>query len=147
MDTTMTARDFRATPKKPPRKLRLEQYRGRAYLPVDERIYWFRYDHPNWTISTEIEYISPDANFVIIRAALLDEQGRVYATAHKGRSIDEGSDFIEKAETAAIGRALSLLGYSTSVYLMMVNAKSKRLSQPEVASDVADDHDSENLEE
>ena len=147
MDTKMTPNEFRATPKKPPRKLRLDQYRGRAYLPVDERIYWFRYDHPNWTISTEIEYIAPDANFVIIRAALLDEQGRVYATAHKGRSIDEGSDFIEKAETAAIGRALSLLGYSTSVYLMMANAKSKRSSQPEVAPDVADDHAVENLEE
>jgi hypothetical protein len=128
--------EFRATPKRPPRKLRIEQYRGRAYLPVDERIYWFRYDHPNWTIQTDITYISDDGRFVIVRASLKDEQGRVYATAHKGRSADEGPDFVEKAETAAIGRALGLLGYSTSVYMMMISNRSKRpLQEP-----VADDH-------
>ncbi len=127
--------EFRATPKRPPRKLRVEQYRGRAYLPVDERIYWFRYDHPNWTIQTDIAYVSSDGRFVIVRASLMDEQGRVYATAHKGRSADDGPDFVEKAETAAIGRALSLLGYSTSVYMMMVSGKSSKRPQEPVADD------------
>lgn len=135
MENVRANGEFRATPKRPPRKLRIEQYRGRAYLPVDERIYWFRYDHPNWTIQTDVAYVSPDGRFVIVRASLMDEQGRVYATAHKGRSADEGSDFVEKAETAAIGRALSLLGYSTSVYMMMISGKSKRSPQEPVADD------------
>ena len=137
METIRQNDEFRATPKKPSRKLRVDQYRGRAYLPVDERIYWFRYDHPNWTIQTEITYISDDGRFVVVRASLLDEQGRVYATAHKGRSADEGSDFIEKAETAAIGRALSLLGYSTSVYLMMISNKPKQPPKEKIADDHA----------
>ena len=135
MENVKTNAEFRATPKRPPRKLSLEQYRGRSYLPVSERIYWFRYDHPNWTIKTDIAYVSDDGRFVIVQASLLDEQGRVYATAHKGRSADDGSDFVEKAETAAIGRALSLLGYSTSVYLMMVSNKNKRPSQEAIADD------------
>jgi hypothetical protein len=135
MENVKTNAEFRATPKKPPRKLRVDQYRGRAYLPVDERIYWFRYDHPNWTIQTNIAYVSDDGRFVIVKASLMDEQGRVYATAHKGRSADDGSDFVEKAETAAIGRALSLLGYSTAVYMMMISNKTKRPPQEPVADD------------
>jgi hypothetical protein len=48
----------------------------------------------------------------MVRATILGDDGRVVATAHKSIRTFAGGDF-EKAETGAIGRALSACGYGT----------------------------------
>jgi len=85
--------------------------RGRDYLEVKYRLVWFREEHPDWSIITEI--ISLNENSAYARATVKDEQGRVIATSHKFESKQGFPDFIEKAETGAIGRALALIGYGT----------------------------------
>jgi hypothetical protein len=85
--------------------------RGREYLEVKYRIVWFREDHPDWSIETEMMNVTETEAYA--RAIIRDEQGRIIATSHKFENIKGFPDFIEKAETGAIGRALALIGYGT----------------------------------
>ena len=81
------------------------------YLPVAARIAWFRLEHPDWSIITKEVKSAPKAT--VMKAIIKDEQGKVMATARKRESEAGFSDYIEKAETGAIGRALAMCGYGT----------------------------------
>lgn len=85
--------------------------RGQDYLEVKYRLVWFREEHPDWSIETEFVTLTERA--ALARAILKDESGRVIATAHKAETSTGFPDFMEKAETGAIGRALALIGYGT----------------------------------
>lgn len=85
--------------------------RGKDYLEVKFRLVWFREEHPDWSIETEI--LSATENSAYARATIKDEQGRVIATSHKFETKQGFHDFIEKAETGSIGRALALIGFGT----------------------------------
>lgn len=88
--------------------------RGKQYLEVKWRLVWFREDHPRGGIQTEIINTEP----VLVRAIITSEEGQILATGH-GSANDNGQNVvwkgkaIEKAETAAIGRALAHAGYGT----------------------------------
>lgn len=92
-------------------ELPLLNLRGREYLEVKYRLVWFREEHPDWAIETEL--LSVTENSAYARAVIKDEQGRIIATSHKFESKRGFPDFIEKAETGSIGRALALIGYGT----------------------------------
>ncbi len=92
-------------------ELPLLNLRGREYLEVKYRLVWFREEHPDWAIETELLSVTDQSAYA--RATIRDEQGRVIATSHKFESRKGFPDFIEKAETGAIGRALALIGYGT----------------------------------
>jgi hypothetical protein len=81
------------------------------YLPVAARIAWFRKDHPYWSIITEVEQLADKA--VVMKATIKDMLGQVIATARKKETEAGFPDYIEKAETGAIGRALAMCGYGT----------------------------------
>jgi len=86
---------------------------GKLYLPVQWRIRWFRNENPHGVINTEIVNISP----VIVRCTITNNDGIQIASGHgsatsKGTEVWSGRD-LEKAETAAIGRALRSAGYGT----------------------------------
>ena len=81
------------------------------YLPVAARIAWFRKDHPLWSIITEVEQLGNKA--VVMKATIKDMLGTVIATAKKKETEIGFRDYIEKAETGAIGRALAMCGYGT----------------------------------
>jgi hypothetical protein len=82
------------------------------YLPVAARVAWFRKDHPDWSIQTEIVERS-DAGWALLRTTIKDETDRVIATAHKAETKAGFQDYLEKAETGSTGRALALCGYGT----------------------------------
>jgi hypothetical protein len=81
------------------------------YLPVAARIAWFRKDNPYWSIITEVEQLTDKA--VIMKATIKDMLGAVIATARKKETEAGFPDYIEKAETGAVGRALAMCGYGT----------------------------------
>jgi hypothetical protein len=81
------------------------------YLPVAARIMWFRREHPDWSIITKIVQLANKA--VVMKAVIKNAEGRVIATARKKETEIGFPDYIEKAETGAIGRALALCGYGT----------------------------------
>lgn len=106
------------------------------YLPVQWRLVWFRSLCPNGTIETEIIHLDPDREteeeayawnsetrrsektvkrapgFAVFRAIVKDGNGGV-AMGTKSEKAASFPDYIEKAETGAIGRALAALGYGT----------------------------------
>src|SRR6266480_1187905 len=106
------------------------------YLPVAWRLVWFRSVCPGGEISTEMIHLDLDreteeesfawnqetrrsekiikrANgFVIFRAVVTDGKGGK-ATATKSEKAASFGDYVEKAETGAVGRALAMLGYGT----------------------------------
>lgn len=86
---------------------------GKKYLPVNARIAWFREQHPDDKIKTGIIVVGD----VLIARALVIIGGINVATGHatirSGRGTTWEGREVEKAETAAIGRALATAGYGT----------------------------------
>ncbi len=106
------------------------------YLPVQWRLVWFRELCPQGTIETELVLLDLDREteeeafvwnnekkrsekiiktargIAVFRAVVKDGKGGV-ATGTKSEKAASFPDFIEKAETGAIGRALAALGYGT----------------------------------
>lgn len=93
--------------------------RGKPYLQVAHRIAWLADEVPNYDITTQQVEIEQD--YAIFRAtiSILEQntEGTWHvvkkATATKSETKKGFADFIEKAETGAIGRALAMLGYGT----------------------------------
>lgn len=104
----MMTRNYRTTKGT---ELPLLNLRGKEYLEVKYRLVWFREDHPDWSIETELVNVTDVSAYS--KATVRDETGRIIATSHKFESIQGFPDFIEKSETGAIGRALALIGYGT----------------------------------
>lgn len=90
--------------------------KGKDYLPVVARVAWFREKFPNYGILTApampLEHTVPH-NYAVYQATITDENGRVLSQATKLEDQKDFGDFIEKAETGAIGRALANLGVGT----------------------------------
>jgi hypothetical protein len=121
----------------------LIELQGKAYLEVRWRLVWFRQECPDGTIETEevlvdldreVEAEVPTGNWIPnpnrpgrkmpeketrhakgyarFRAVVTNGKGG-RATATKSENAASFPDYIEKAETGAVGRALAMLGYGT----------------------------------
>jgi len=90
--------------------LPLMNLKGKPYLQVAYRIIWFREEHPDWSIETELLASGDEA---ICKATIKDANGKILATGHKSENKKHFQDNIEKSETSSIGRALALIGYGT----------------------------------
>lgn len=92
-------------------ELPLLNLKGKDYLQVAHRIVWFREDHPHGRIITNP--VRLEEKYSLFHAEILDESGKLLATAHKREDVTHFVDHIEKSETGAVGRALALCGYGT----------------------------------
>ena len=89
----------------------LIKIKGNDYMQVQWRIVWMREKHPDWGIETEIINSAPGA--VQMKATIKNKEGQILAQGHKAENKTGFSDYLEKAETGAIGRALALCGFGT----------------------------------
>jgi hypothetical protein len=80
------------------------------YLDVRWRLAWLRTEQPNARITTE--HVILDDEQAVFRAMVQIPDGGC-ATGYGSETRDDWDDFIEKAETKAIGRALAALGFGT----------------------------------
>jgi hypothetical protein len=87
--------------------------KGKSYLEVKYRLVWFREENPDWAITTSIVKFDIDAKYAICKAQICDQHGVVKAEGTKMEDARGFADYLEKAETGAIGRALGILGYGT----------------------------------
>ena len=81
---------------------------GADYLDVKWRLLWLRKEHPDAEIVTEL--VQHDPQMAIFKATVSVPTGGK-ATGYGSETASDFPDFIEKAETKAIGRALNALGY------------------------------------
>lgn len=88
----------------------LMKVKGNDYLEVKWRLVWLRDQHPDATIETEL--VSHIGNQAIFRAQIVLPTGGS-ATGWGSEDINGFQNYIEKAETKAIGRALAALGFGT----------------------------------
>jgi hypothetical protein len=94
---------------------------GADYLEVKWRLVWLRSDHPNARIQTQLVELDREQGFALFRAEVRyppyeDDDGMHgggLATGYGSETGKDFGDFIEKAETKAVGRALAMLGYGT----------------------------------
>lgn len=86
--------------------------KGKDYLPVAWRLVWLRQEHRDAIIRTEIVAHDPEATFAMFKATVILPTGGE-ATGYGSETAKDFGDYIEKAETKAIGRALGALGFGT----------------------------------
>ena len=88
----------------------LTKLHDKDYLEVKWRLLWLRTEHPDASIVTEM--VERQGNFAIFKATVSIPNGGD-ATGWGSEDVEDFGDFIEKAETKAIGRALAALGFGT----------------------------------
>jgi hypothetical protein len=80
------------------------------YLEVKWRLLWLRTEHPDATVDTDL--VSHEDGMAVFRARVgIPSAGSSTGWGHETASDFE--DYLEKAETKALGRALAALGYGT----------------------------------
>lgn len=95
--------------------LNLIDLKGKPYLLAADRLLWFREENPRGVVKTSILHNQEET--VVARAEIYIEaergQTQLVSSAHKVESKSSFSDYMEKAETSAIARALAMAGYGT----------------------------------
>lgn len=113
----------------------LSRVNGAAYLDVEHRIAWFRDRFPDGRIETDLLDHGP--GWAIFRAAVtaIGEGGVLSgrATGHGSETADDFRDYLEKAETKAIGRALAALGFGTQFVINHEDGAPRRVVEAPVA--------------
>ncbi len=127
------------------------------YLPVQFRLVWFREHCPQGTIDTEELVVDLDREceaevyawnqdtrrsektlkrapgYARFRATVTDGKGGRATATKTERGVDFG-DYVEKAETGAVGRALAMLGYGTQFVADELDERERIVDAP-VAQD------------
>ena len=91
--------------------------KGQQYLEVKWRVVWFRDEHPEGYIKTEMVEHNPADGLAVFRAQAgywTTDDREVYATGYGSETRTDFGDYLEKSETKSVGRALALLGYGTA---------------------------------
>ena len=103
------------------------------YLPVAARVEWFRSEHPDGRILTPLEIDQEKQTAIATAQVFIKTDGKMVclavgmacktaATDEIGMTDEIGKNFIECAQTAAVGRALAFAGYSTQAALGSADA-------------------------
>lgn len=89
----------------------LTNLKGKEYLEVKWRLVWFREENPEGSIETDIVELTDQR--CVMRARVNTGTGSAWSTGYGSETPGDFKDYIEKAETKAIGRALAALGFGT----------------------------------
>lgn len=119
--------------------LPLISLKGKDYLQVAHRLIWFNEVESNFTIDTELVQVTDEQTVARAKIVVMDESGKVIksAQATKRETKKDFSDHTEKAETAAIGRALALLGYGTQFAIVELEEGERLADSPVVNTNTA----------
>src|SRR5258708_3723989 len=82
------------------------------YLPVAWRLYWFRIDNPKGKIDSHALTLDLERGAAIFETYVEREDGGS-ARMHGSETAGDWKDYIEKAQTKSLGRALAAVGYGS----------------------------------
>jgi len=88
------------------------QLKGKDYLQVMWRLVWVRDENPDISIVTQLISHDGERGEAVFTAKIINEKG-IIATGHGSETRKDFRDYLEKAETKAVGRALAYAGYGT----------------------------------
>lgn len=100
----------------------LIKLQNKDYLPVQARVLWLRTEHPDAAISTLLKEHDYEQGFALFEARISLEHSPIadgmipikgFASGWGSETRTDFRDYIEKAETKAVGRALANLGFGT----------------------------------
>lgn len=97
---------------------------GNDYLEVKWRLFWLRSVHPDASIDTDC--ISFTDTMAVFKATVTLPNG-ASATGWGTESINDFRDYIEKAESKSLGRALAALGFGTQFAIDLDTAEVGRI--------------------
>lgn len=104
--------------------------KGKPYLPVAGRIAIIRSEQKPYSIKTTPLQVEMELGFAVFQAEVwLD--GVLLGMGTKQESRRDFADFVEKAETGAIGRALAIAGFGT-IYALQDFDEGERLADAPV---------------
>lgn len=95
-------------------KFKTQNIKGKEYVPVQERVKFFRQEdqYKGWSIVNELVHL--DENSCVIKCSILNENGILIASAHaqedRTSSMINKTSYVENGESSAVGRALAFLG-------------------------------------
>jgi len=116
-------------------ELPLVNLKGKDYLMVAHRLQWFNEVEKNFEISTEFLLVTEEQTICKAQVVVKDAEGKVIrqAQATKRETKKDFPDHTEKAETAAVGRALAMLGYGTQFALSDLSEGERLVDSPLVS--------------
>ena len=96
-------------------ELPLMNLKGKEYLMVAHRLVWLTEEADSYEIMTEFPVMLPDLAVAKTTLTIFDKDGKVIkkTQATKRETMKDFPDFIEKAETGSLGRALAMAGFGT----------------------------------
>lgn len=121
-------------------------FKGKMYGEVSERIKAFRYVYPEGTIETEL--LSNDGEIgkrtCIFKAKVYNGNGYLLGTGtayeQEGNSYINKTSYIENCETSAVGRALSMAGFSINTSIVSYEEISNADLQQELLEPINETH-------
>ena len=109
--------------------------KGKEYVTVNERIKAFRNTYKDYSLVTDI--IEMSDNHCVMKASILDPQGKVVATGYARETVSKSPinkfAFVENAETSAWGRALGNFGIGVDTAICSAEELLQKISQEETA--------------
>ena len=115
-------------------KKHMIQLKGKDYLQVMWRLVWVRDEIPDVSIITQLISHDGERGEAVFTAKIVNEKG-IIATGHGSETRKDFRDYLEKAETKAVGRALAYAGFGTQ-YAPELDEGSRIVDSP-VAKDIA----------
>ena len=88
----------------------LTRVEGREYLEVKWRLLWLRTEHPDAILETELS--EHREGYALFKARVVLPSGGE-ASGWGSETVEQFEEYLEAAETKALGRALAALGYGT----------------------------------
>lgn len=86
---------------------------GRIYMPVSARVSHFRAAHPLGRIVTKLLDYSIEQGYAVCETTVYIENDVIVAVAQGSETRIDFKDYIEKAGTKSVGRAMAMAGYGT----------------------------------
>ena len=96
-------------------ELPLMNLRGKPYLQVAHRLVWLTEAYSRYAVDSNFLALTDEYAIARTTVTVYDETGQAIkaASATKKETKKDFPDFIEKAETGSLGRALAMLGLGT----------------------------------